>query len=68
MPEAPEIDLIRPFYDHPGFIDAFVDHTRQALERIPEELRPETRLLYSAHSLPIAMAKSQAIPAATTGR
>ncbi|AAZ55978.1 ferrochelatase [Thermobifida fusca] len=62
VPEAPEIDLIRPFYDHPGFIDAFVDHTRQALERIPEELRPETRLLYSAHSLPIAMAKKSGDP------
>lgn len=68
MPEAPEIDLIRPFYDHPGFIDAFVDHTRQALERIPEELRPETRLLYSAHSCRSRWRRSQAIPAATTGR
>src|SRR5690606_13949815 len=61
-PDAPPIDLIRPFYDHPGFIPAFVDHTRQALERLPDERRPETRLLCSAHSLPIAMAKKSGDP------
>ncbi len=62
VPGAPEIDLIRPYYDHPGFVDAFVDHTRRALERLPEELRADARLLYSAHSIPLAMARRSGDP------
>ncbi|GAB3211910.1 ferrochelatase [Marinactinospora thermotolerans] len=61
-PDAPQIDLIRPYFDHPGFIDSFVDHTRAALDRLPADLRGEARLLYSAHSIPIAMAQASGDP------
>lgn len=64
---APQIDLIRPYYDHPGFVDAFVDHTRTALERLPQEARPGTRLLYSAHSIPTDMARASGDPARAHG-
>ncbi|MFW5419219.1 ferrochelatase [Nocardiopsis sp. CNT-189] len=61
-PGAPEIELIRPFFDHPGFIGPLVDHTVQALERLPEEKRAGARLLFSAHSVPIAMADASGAP------
>ena len=55
--DAPEIDLVRPFYDHPGFVEPLVEHTRAALERLPAEQREKARLLFSAHSIPTKMAE-----------
>ncbi|QVQ52393.1 ferrochelatase [Spiractinospora alimapuensis] len=63
----PQIDLIRPYSDHPGFIDAFVDHTRRALDTLPEEVRGEATLLFSAHSIPTAMAAASGDPALELG-
>ncbi len=61
-PDAPEIELIRPFYDHPGFIEPLVEHVRAALERLPEDRRADARLLFSAHSIPTAMAEASGAP------
>lgn len=61
-PRAPEVDLIRPYYDQPGFITALAEHTRDALHRIPVELRGQTPLLYSAHSIPTVMAAASGDP------
>jgi protoporphyrin/coproporphyrin ferrochelatase len=58
----PEVDMIRPFCDHPGFLRAHIDHTRRALESLPEPLRGEARLLFSAHSLPTTMADASGDP------
>ena len=32
--EAPRIDKIRPYFDHPGFVEPFVRSTRAALRRL----------------------------------
>jgi len=55
---APEIDKIRTFHNHPGFIQAMADYTRQALEQIPAERRKQTRVIFTAHSVPVSMAQS----------
>ncbi|MDE3723888.1 ferrochelatase [Nocardiopsis sp. N85] len=60
--DAPEIDLIRPFHDHPGFIEPLVEHTRDALDALPAEQREGVRLLFSAHSIPTAMAQESGGP------
>ena len=54
--DAPEVDLIRPFYDHPGFIDPLVEYTQASLDKLPADQREGVRLLFSAHSIPTAMA------------
>ncbi len=56
--DAPEVELIRPFYDHPGFVDPLVEHTRKALDALPAEQREGAHLLFSAHSIPTAMAEA----------
>lgn len=56
-PHAPVVDKIRVFHNHPGFIEALVDRVRQALARLPEDRRAATQLIYTAHSLPLAMAR-----------
>src|SRR3954470_3576472 len=55
-PGAPEIDKLRVFFNHPGFIEPMVEHTRAALERIPSERREAAEVVFTAHSIPLSMA------------
>lgn len=54
-PGAPEIDKLRFGFNHPGFIDAMADRVQAALDEFPPERRQNVRLVYTAHSIPIAM-------------
>jgi len=56
-PQAPRIDKLRLFFNHPGFIEAIADRVRTALEAIPPDRRAAARLVYTAHSIPRAMAE-----------
>ncbi len=53
---APSIDKLRSFYNHPLFIEAEADRVRTALDQIPVERRANCRILFTAHSVPVAMA------------
>ncbi len=55
---APQIDVIRRFYNHPGFIEAVADRTAAALAELPEASRGGAHLLFTAHSIPVAMAQT----------
>lgn len=57
-PAAPCVDKIRVFYNHPGFIEAMQDRVRQALDQVEPSRREAVSLLYTAHSLPRAMAEN----------
>lgn len=54
---APQIDKLRLFYNHPGFIESTCARLRAALGEISAERRPEARIVYTAHSLPVSMAR-----------
>jgi ferrochelatase len=53
---APVIDKIRHYHDHPGHIAPHVDAVRAALAALPAGRRATTRLVFTAHSIPTAMA------------
>ncbi len=53
----PEIHKLRVFYNHPGFIESNRDRVRAALEQIPGDRRSGAQLLFTAHSIPLAMAR-----------
>ena len=59
--DAPEIDKLRLFYNHPGFVRANADALRAAIDEaignaaIGHE-RP--RVAFTAHSIPVAMAEA----------
>lgn len=53
---APRIEKLRAFYNHPGFIAANVAQVRNALEQIPEARRAAAAIAFTAHSIPISMA------------
>jgi ferrochelatase len=55
---APAVDKLRVFYNHPLFVEANIDHVREALERIPEERRAKARIAYTAHSIPVSMSQT----------
>jgi ferrochelatase len=53
---APQVDKLRVFFNHPGFIEPMVERTHAALEQIPEDRRNQAPLVFTAHSIPRAMA------------
>jgi ferrochelatase len=53
---APRVEKLRAFYNHPGFIGAMAERVRAAVESLPDERRAVTPLVYTAHSIPLAMA------------
>ncbi len=55
---APSVDKIRVFYNHPGFIEALVDRVQDALAKISQGRRNAAHLIFTAHSIPMAMAQS----------
>jgi len=57
-PDAPRIDKIRRFFNHPGFIGPFADNARAALATLPAEVREEANLVFTAHSVPVSMAEA----------
>lgn len=50
-PGAPRIEKLRPFYNHPLFIEANVAQVRKALEQVEA-----AQLVFTAHSIPESMA------------
>jgi ferrochelatase len=53
---APDIVKLRPYYDHPGFIEPMAANVAAALRELPAALRTSARLVFTAHSIPTAMA------------
>ena len=53
---APRIDKVRVFYNHPEFIAANTERVREALKRISDERRGHVHLAFTSHSIPLSMA------------
>lgn len=54
--QAPPIDKLRLFYNHPLFIQANADNLRTAFAHLPEAERANSLFLFTGHSIPVAMA------------
>jgi ferrochelatase len=50
------VTYVGSWFDHDLFIEANAAHVRDALNRLPEALRPQARLVFTAHSIPTSMA------------
>lgn len=44
------------WHDHEGFVQANAAHVREALAQLPRDARAQARLVFTAHSIPRAMA------------
>ncbi len=67
---VPRIDKLRMFYNHPLFVEAQAERVSAALGQIPAERRAATQVIYTAHSIPNAMADNcnYALQVAETAR
>jgi protoporphyrin/coproporphyrin ferrochelatase len=54
--KAPQVDKLRVFFNHPGFVEPMVESLSACLDEVPKERRSTTPLLFTAHSIPVAMA------------
>jgi ferrochelatase len=43
---------VASWHDHPLLLQAFAERVREALAQFPEEVRAQTRVIFTAHSLP----------------
>ncbi len=55
VPDAPRLDRLRQYFNHPGFIEPVVDATLTALSELPERVRDHAHLTFVTHSIPEAM-------------
>ncbi len=53
---APEVVKMRVYYNHPGFIEAMVDRVAHGAAQLPAQQRERVQVLFTAHSIPEAMA------------
>ncbi|OHV05807.1 ferrochelatase [Mycobacterium talmoniae] len=51
---APELVKLRQYFDHPLFVAMFADAIAAAAETLPAALRGDARLVFTAHSIPVA--------------
>lgn len=65
--DAPELVKLRQFFDHPLFVEIMVDSVRAAVGSLPAAVRDTARLVFTAHSVPVA-ADAAAGPPAEGGR
>jgi ferrochelatase len=52
--DAPEVDKLRTYCNHPGFVEPMIESTRAAYDRLPEDLRAGAPIVFTAHSVPVA--------------
>ncbi|WP_437229198.1 ferrochelatase [Planctomicrobium sp. SH661] len=55
---APQVDKIRVFYNHPDFIAANAERLKSALQGMTESERERCHVAFTAHSIPMSMARS----------
>ncbi|MFC4615038.1 ferrochelatase [Cellulomonas algicola] len=55
-------DKVRPYFNHPGFVQANVDAVAEAYEKIGD---PAARLVFVTHSIPTTMEEASAVSGAT---
>ena len=53
-------DKLRVFYNHPGFVAAMADRLRDGLARLPVARRAGAEVVFTAHSIPLSMARTSA--------
>jgi ferrochelatase len=53
---APQVDKLRVFFNHPGFIEATAERVADALAAVPVGAKENVQVVYIAHSIPVSMA------------
>ncbi|MDO8106228.1 ferrochelatase [Isoptericola sp. b441] len=67
-----QVDKVRQYFDHPGFVGPFVSGTRDAIRTVLDEIGPDAgpgdvHVLFSTHSIPTVTAVASGPPTADLG-
>ncbi len=54
----PEVTYVSSWFDHPLFVETIAANVGDALDRLPASVRPAARIVFTAHSLPLSMART----------
>ncbi|WP_327278959.1 MULTISPECIES: ferrochelatase [unclassified Streptomyces] len=54
--ELPQVDKLRHYFNHPGFVQPMIDGVLAALESLPAQVRAGAHLAFTTHSIPTAAA------------
>jgi len=57
-PGTPEVDKLRAFFNHPGFVEATIERVDDALRAVRADARQNVQIVYTAHSIPLSMANT----------
>jgi len=57
-PSAPQVDKLRLYFNHPGFVEPFAAAAAAAAQTLPASVRRDYELVCVAHSVPTAMAEA----------
>ncbi|MEV5124996.1 ferrochelatase [Streptomyces decoyicus] len=60
---VPQVDKLRHYFNHPGFIRPMIDGVLASLAALPEEARDGAHLAFTTHSIPTAAADTSGTPA-----
>jgi len=52
-----DTSLVESYYDHPTYIDAFVERVNEGLERFSSDVRKDVHILFSAHGTPMKLVR-----------
>jgi ferrochelatase len=56
--EEIEVDKLRAYFNHPGFVEPMVESLAMALAAVPPDRCGAACVLFSAHSIPLSMAEN----------
>jgi ferrochelatase len=55
---APKVSKVRMSYNHPAFIEVMQERVQEAKAQLPAEVADSAVLVFTAHSIPLSMAKN----------
>jgi len=55
---APQVDKIRQYFNHPGFVTSFAAAAAEAIRSLPVGTGDDFDLIFTAHSVPVSMAEA----------
>ncbi|POX41083.1 ferrochelatase [Streptomyces sp. Ru73] len=60
--EVPQVDKLRHYFNHPGFVRPMVDGVLASLAELPEDVRAGAHIAFTTHSIPTAAADTSGRP------
>ncbi|MFR9798030.1 ferrochelatase [Streptomyces sp. MS06] len=60
--DLPEVDKLRHYFNHPGFVEPMTDSVVRALADLPDGVRDGAHLAFTTHSIPTAAADTSGPP------